>query len=207
MWSFRFQVLPTHPTPIVFALTASHVHASGIFLDWDLALRASMGSYHISPALIEFFLSLITSLILVPFSCTIKTHISFASVTFNFLRIFSSLYNLLAWSIRTKLFVLRYCNFMILSKLLKFFICFRIDYCLYHVFCNYFATALLRAFESVALSRLFNLILKEIFVSIFAKLVPAIFLRYKELALWMILVTNFTILGATCLKVFVFLFY
>jgi hypothetical protein len=49
---FFVKVLSTHPAPIVFALTASHVHAPRIFLDWDLALRASMSSNDISPSLI-----------------------------------------------------------------------------------------------------------------------------------------------------------
>ena len=193
MRPFCFQVLSAHPTPIVFALTASHVHTSGIFLYWDLALRASMSTNDISPALIEFFLGFIARLILVPFCSTIETHIAFASFTFYLLGVLRSLYNLLAWTIGAKFLVFRYSNFVILSELLKLFVGFRIHNILYHVFCNYLAAALLRTFESVPLSRLLNLILEEIFVSIFAKLVAAFFLGNEEFTLWVILVTNFTI--------------
>ncbi len=180
------------------------MHASRILFNWNLAFWASMSSNNIGPSLIKLFLCLITWLSLVPFSCAIKAHISFASIAFNFLGVLRCLYYLLAWCIGAKLFVIRYCNFMILSELLKFFIRFRINNCLYHVFCNYFAAALLRTFESVALSRLLNLILKEIFVRIFTKLVTALYLGNEEFTFWMVFVADLAKFLATSLKILLF---
>ena len=95
---------------------------------------------------------------------------------------------------------------MILSELLELFISFRINNFLYHVFRNDLAAPLLRAFQSVALSRLFNLILKEVFVRISAKLVATFFLGDEEFTLWMTFVANFTKLFSSTLQVLFFLF-
>jgi hypothetical protein len=90
---------------------------------------------------------------------------------------------------------------MILSELLKLFVGFRIHNILYHVFWNYLATTLLRTFESVPLSGLLYLILEEIFVSIFAKLVATFFLGNEEFTLWVVIIADLTKYLASSLKV------
>ena len=206
MLLFFVKIFSTHPTPIVFALTASHVHAPRIFLDWDFAIRASMSSNYIGPPLIKLFLCLVTWLSLVPFSCTIKAHISFASSAFYFLRILGSLYNLLAWRIRAEFLIIWDGNFMIFSKLLELLKSFRIYNILYHVFCNHFAAALLRAFESMTLPWLLDLILKEIFIGSPAKLVAALFLGNEKFAFWVVIIADLAKNLPSCLKVFFFFY-
>lgn len=182
------------------------MHTPRIFLNWHFALRASMSSNYISPSLIEFFLCLITRLPGVPFSCTIKTHISFASCALYFLRILRSLYYLLARTIWTEFLIIWYGNFMIFSELLELLKCFRIDNILYHVFCDHFSTPLLRAYESMTLPWLLDLILKEILISCSAKLVATFFLGNEEFTFWVVIIADLTKNLFACFKVFFFFY-
>ncbi len=100
---------------------------------------------------------------------------------------------------------------MILLELLELLKSFRRHNFLYHVFGNDFPTPLLRTFESVALPRLLNLVIKKVFIGVSAKPMTTFLLSNEEFTLGVILVADFAIdlafsVSDTSLEIFILLF-
>lgn len=81
---------------------------------------------------------------------------------------------------------------MILLKIFEFVVCFTIYDLPQKIISNLLTTALLRAFENVALARLLDLIVEKVFVGVFAKFMPAGV--PNELTDWVIIIANVAIL-------------
>ena len=114
----------TNPTPIVVALCAFHVHTSIIFLNWDLALWASMSTYFICPSTINLLFSFLACLSFMHWKeTTLKAKISLALMAgnLNLVGVGYFYHHIFTLRIRTEFleFVLYYLS--ILKKHLVFF--------------------------------------------------------------------------------------
>ncbi len=65
-------VSTTCPTPLVFALSTSHVHASFILLDGDPTLGAPLRPPHLRPAFVELGFGFLAAHPLVPCDAALK---------------------------------------------------------------------------------------------------------------------------------------